>query len=408
MLHRNTLPLPAAHGVAPAPGVSMAIAVRDLLHSKPSLHDLASQVRQHVAQGTPVTLTLFDLGPRDESVQALDAFCHQLGDAGVPSDNLISTCLNSATTPLRAYAMLTRCWFGDGPRFVIPDALQMQHPTAENGGNALWKYLWRHRETRWAILPAYGGSVSTPCPLLADENANAVLPTGALHAPSGTAWLPLRLHLPRFADDNGVVDLQRLTEALQACVTHGERILDQQKWPTPCMQSDARINRRMAISVSGIGDLVQARGVNPSDLEVLQSLARLMEHIRTTAWNCSAELARGKALLPAIARHKPAQAVSDGEHNADWATRWEAAVERCAVRHRNLLVMSPYAVLPTAGDGCAAYTDLLPLIGCADAHSFAPPAPLQRWNFREFCRFHRRAWAVMQRRNGVSLVATRA
>ena len=166
----------------------------------------------------------------------------------------------------------------------------------------------------------------------------------------------------------------------------------------------SRVHRRLLETL----DLVQARKANPSDLEVLQSLAQLMEHVRSTVWNRSAELAQGEALLPAIARHKPAQAVADGVHNEHWATRWNAAVERCAVRHRNLLVISPYSVLPTAGDGCAAYTDLLPLIGCADAHSFAPPAPLQSWNFKEFCRFHRRAWAVMQQRNGVSLIATRA
>ena len=351
MLHRNTLPLPVPGSVAGSPGVSMAIAVQRTLHSKPSLRHLAIQLRRHVAQKTAVTLTIFDLGEQDDSIQALEEFCRRLSDAGVPSSPLISVCLSSPSTPLRAYALVTRCWFGDGPRFVIPDESQMKHPATENDGAGLWHYLWRHRGTRWAVLPAYGGSVSTPCPLLADENANAVLPTAGIHAPAGTAWLPLRLHLPEFADGNGVVDLRLLTTALQACVTYGERMIDQQTWPTRCMQQDAHTNRRIAILVSGIGDLVQARNANPSDLEVLRSLAQLMEHVRSTAWNRSAELAQGEALLPAIARHKPAQAVADGVHNEHWATRWDAAVERCAVRHRNLLVMSPYAVLPTDGDG---------------------------------------------------------
>ena len=408
MVHRNTFSQPITHNIASSPGVSMAIAVRRLLHSKPSMRRLIIEVRQQLAQLTPVTLTLFELGEQDESIHSLEEFCRQLSEGGVPSSPQISMCLNSPTTPLRAFALVTRCWFGDGPRFAIPDESQMRRPAADNGGAGYWEYLWRHRGTRWAVLPAYGGSISTPCPLLADESADAVLPVAGIHAPAGSAWLPLRFHLPKFANSHGIVDLQLLTKALQACVTRGERMIDQQTWPTPCMQRDAHTNRRIAILVSGIGDLVMARSANPSDLDVLQSLAQLMDLIKSTVWKRSAELAQDAALLPAIARHKPAQAVSDGEHGEHWATRWNAAVERCAVRHRNLLVMSPYSVLPTAGDGCAAYTDLLPLIACADAHSFAPPAPLQSWNFKDFCRFHRRAWAVMQQRNGVSLVATRA
>lgn len=150
------------------------------------------------------------------------------------------------------------------------------------------------------------------------------------------------------------------------------------------------------------------RGANPSDLEVLRSLNELLEHIRSTLWGRTAEIARGCDLLPAIARHQPTLAVADGQHNMDWDARWHAAVERCAVRHRNLLVISPYAVVPRSGNACAAYTDLLPLIGFADAHGFAAGIPLPGWNFKDFCRFHRRAWAVIQRRNGASLVAMRA
>ena len=408
MLHRNNLPLPAVQSAVDSPGVSMTVAVQSLLRSEPSLHQLAAAVRRHVLQMTPVALTLSELGGSDEAVQALETFCRQLRDAGVPASSLIGMCLDSPSTPLRAYAFITRCRLGNGPRYAIPGKSQMQHPPGENGDSQYWDYLWRHRGTRWAVLPAYGDSVSTPCPLLADENANVVLPTTGIQAPRGSAWLPLSLHLPKFADSNGRVDMQVLTKSLIACVDSGERLIDLQTWPTSCMQRDARANRRIAIQITGIGDLVRMQNANPSDLTLLQSLNELMEHVRTTVWNRSAELARGADLLPAIARHEPALAVSDGQHNRHWALRWHAAVERCAVRHRNLLVISPYAVLPAAGEDCAAYTDLLPLIGCADAHSFATSASLQSWTFKDFCRFHRRAWAVMQRRNGISLVAMKA
>jgi len=408
MLQTKELLSPAVCDMAESPGVSKAVAVNGLLQSKPLLQQLAADLCRHVAHSTPVIMTLSDLGESDDAIQALEVFCQQVREAGAPKSTLIGLCLNAPSMPLRAYALVTRCWFGDGPRYVIPGDTHMQHPPGQSGDLQYWKYLWRHRDTRWAVLPAYGDTVSTPCPLLGDELANAVLPVFGIQAPAGSAWLPVSLHLPRFADRNGAVDLSALTKSLIACVDQGERRIDQQAWPTTSMQRDARINRRIAIQLTGIGDLVRMRGANPSDLAVLQALSKLLDHVRNTLWNRSAELSRGCELLPAIARHQPAMAVSDGQHNMDWDARWRAAVERCAVRHRNLLVISPYAVLPGTGEACAAYTDLLPLIGFADAHGFATATALPGWNFKDFCRFHRRAWAVIQRRNGASLVAMRA
>jgi hypothetical protein len=410
MLQRNGLLSSAVIEPAHSAGVSMTVAVQSLLRSKPLLRRLASDICQHVAQTTPVIMTLSKLGEPDDAIQVLEMFCKQMRDAGAPNSALVGVCLDAPSVPLRAYALITRCWFGNGPRYVMPGDTHMQHPPGQSGDLRYWKYLWRHRDTRWGVLPVYGDIVSTPCPLLGDEPADAVLPTFGIQAPAGSAWLPLNLHLPRFADSRGAVDLSALTKTLITCIDIGEQTIDQQSWPTMRMRRDAQINRRLAIQLTGIGDLVRMRGASPSDLSVLQSLNKLLEHVRSTVWNRSAELARGCDLLPAIARHQPALAVSDGQHNLDWDARWQAAVERCAVRHRNLLIISPYAVLPGDGDGdaCAAYTDLLPLIGFADAHSFATTAPLAGWKFKDFCRFHRRAWAVIQRRNGASLVAMRA
>jgi hypothetical protein len=304
--------------------------------------------------------------------------------------------------------MITRCWLGDGPRYVIPAVGPSQASPDDPAETGFWKHIWRHHGTRWAVLPAYGNTVSTPCPLLSHEIANTVLPHNGILAPAGSAWLTRRLHFPRVADSDGVIDLRALKRAAIACVDSAERLIDQQAWPTSSMQYDARTNRRIAIQLTGIGDLVRMQRANPSDLEVLRSLSQLLKHVRTTVWQRSAELARDADLLPAIARHEPGLAVSGDQHHMNWSARWHEAVERTAVRHRNLLVMSPYAVLPGIGVDCAAYTDLLPLIDCADAHSFAMPAPLQSWNFKDFYRFHRRARAVLEQRNGPSIVATRA
>jgi hypothetical protein len=70
-----------------------------------------------------------------------------------------------------------------------------------------------------------------------------------------------------------------------------------------------------------------------------------------------------------------------------------------------MLVMSPYAVLPERSPAGSNFVDLLPVLHHADAFSFANPRVADFRSCAEFANFHRRAWAVMQRRNAASLVA---
>ncbi len=384
-------------------GVSMLLSVQELLGSQHELERLAGTIRRYLLADQAVTMTLRELGEPGESAQALETFCLQLHHNGVPRNRSLGVCLGGAALPLRAFSLITRCWLGDGPRYALLGAPQMQQFDTDT-----WEYLWRFRASRWAVLPAYAETVATPCPLLADEAASAILPTFGLQAAADTAWLPMRLHLPRFADRLGIVCLETLSRALLTGVSTGERLLDLLQWPTEAMSRDSRSNRRIAINVTGFGELVRLQNKSPSDFYALQSLLQIAQHIRDALWKCSAQIARQSELLPAIAKHEPSFATSEEHHTRNWANRWQAAIERSAVRHRNLLVMSPYSVVPKDDAGCAAYADLLPVIGFADAHSFAAAPPLRNWKIREFCHFHRRARAVMQHRNAASLVATRA
>lgn len=389
-------------------GASLALSVQALLQNPSAFEEAAALVREYAASDMGLTLTLTDLGDGAEAIHAFEALCSRLRDSGVARDARLGLCVQAAKLPLRAYALITQFCFGAGPRYVLLDPLQMRGGAAAAGSDEIWQYLWQLRGSRWAVLPAYGESVSTPCPLLADEAANTVLPAFGIQVPAGSAWLPLQLHLPRFADERGVICRAALDRALNTCIDTGEQLLDLLCWPMPDMQRDAWLNRRIGVLVTGFGDLVRLQKRDPSDLKVLRSMLGLAEHIRTLLWGRSSAIARHTELLPAIARHEPSFAASDEQHQRIWASRWQIAVERSAVRHRNLLVMSPYSVLPEDDTECASCIDLLPVIACADAYSFAGPAAFRDWKLKDFSRFHRRAWAVMQRRKGLSLIATRA
>jgi hypothetical protein len=89
-----------------------------------------------------------------------------------------------------------------------------------------------------------------------------------------------------------------------------------------------------------------------------------------------------------------------------WEQRWLRAVRSSATRHRNLLVLSPWAFFP-ANNADPAYTNLLPLLSHADACDFRRKPSLSAWNSSEFNAFHSRAHAELRALHGDYVVAER-
>ena len=337
-------------------------------------------VAEPVQDGVPVTLSLKDLGPDESAIEALESLCSVIrqffgGDKTLLSR--IGLSLRSHQIPLQAYLLISRTLLGSGPRYVVLDSLQMKHhenSRVQEETEKNWSFLWRQ--------PAYG-----------------------LQVPTGSAWLPIRVHLPRFADDKGQVSWPLLQSALESCIDFGDQLLDVLSWTTACQRSDAMLNRRLAIMVSGIGDLVQLHGNDPGCLKCLQWVDGIMRRVRKILWDRSHVIAGQTGLLPALARSDPSGGLCDHSHRQNWQRRWHLAVASSAVRHRNLLAMSPYSVLPEGGDDTSGYADLLPVLSHADAFAFDGQPALHGWNIGQFRKFHTRAWAVMQQQNARSLIA---
>lgn len=395
---------------ASAGGVALRIPVQAALQSPMAAEHLMRRVIMLVHDRVPLTLKLCELGAEGEALRSLEDFCSVLRDAllaeGLASDG-IGISMQSHLVPLKGYLLICAAVLGRGPRYVILDGLQMRrhdnrHVQAEAEAN--WSFLWGSRHATPTVIPAYAASVTTRCPLLGDEAATAVLPEQGLQAPAESAWLPMQLDLVDFSDGRGRLQWSELTAALESAVDAGDRILDHLYWPLPQQRSDAWQNRRLAICVGGLGDLVVERGAEPTDLRCLQWLDEAVARIHAILWDRSRSLAQLVEPLPALLSSSPAAAWDCDIKRSDWDLRWRRAVASAAVRHRNLLVMSPYAVLPR-GEATAGFTDLLPVLHHADAFSFAGPRVDGFRSCSEFSSFHRRAWAVMQRRNAASLVA---
>lgn len=405
--------LRTARGIS-AGGAALPVSLRLALRAPSEGERMLRKVAALVRAGVPLTLSLRDAGGGDAGTEALEALCRRLRevlDAEGQVPDGIGVSLQSHGVPLKAYLLITAALLGNGPRYVLFDSLQMRHhedarvqrETEEN-----WVFLWRRRVARPPLLPAYAASVTTRCLLSGDEAATTVLPELGMQVPAGSAWLPLVLHLPDFSDGCGRLCTDALEHALCSAVELGERLLDCLQWPDPVLQQDAARNRRLAIAVGGIGDLVVERGADPGDLAALKWIDGVVARLHAFLWERSRDLARRLGPLPSLLQSEPAAAWSCDRKRSDWQLRWRRTLADAGVRHRNLLVLSPYSVLPAGATAASGYVDLLPVLEHADAFHFAePPASCFR-SVSEYTGFHRRAWAVMQRRNAAGFVASGA
>ena len=394
-----------------AGGADIQVWPREILRSEAATEHFLRLIAGPIYDSVPVTLSLKDLGPDDSGIDVLEKFCSSIRRYLGADKSLLSRIglsLHSHQIPMQAYLLISRTLLGSGPRYVILDSLQMkQHNNrrVQEETERNWSFLWRQRDFENRLLPAYGAGVRTGCPLLGDEAAEAVLHQHGIQVPAGSAWLPIGLNLPHFADDKGQIGWPLLQSALESCIDLGDQLLDVLSWATAPQRNDASLNRRLAVVISGVGDLVRMHGNDPGCLKCLRWVDGIVCRMRKILWDRSHVIARETGLLPSLVRSDPSGGLCDHSHRKNWQQRWHLALASSAVRHRNLLVMSPYSVLPQSGEGTHRFTDLLPILLHADAYAFEGQPCLSDWNIGHFKRFHTRAWAVMQQLSARSIIA---
>jgi hypothetical protein len=267
-----------------------------------------------------------------------------------------------------------------------------------------WAELHAQRDDESVTL-AFADYVIPQCPLLSAERATAVATPLSLHVPADSAWVCMRVDLARFSTSAGRLDEEALRHALQSCVDIGDAMHDVVQWSSPGERHDAWLNRRLAIIVTGIGDLVAAAGDEPACHTELRRLNQVMLDIRRTLQSRSHVLANESDRLPAITLSDPSHRLPAGSVRDDWRRRWQQAVRVSLVRHRNLLVLSPWSLFPAEGPADLRYAEFLPLLRHADAVAFDKTVSTSHWNLNEFKRFCQRTQAVLQQRTATSLIA---
>ncbi len=390
-----------------ATGVTARVAISGLFGPGEGLDRGLSVVYAALRAGIPASVSIVDPDGKaagDSLAYFRAKFCEFL-DTSAVDRKLLGLCLSAAEIPPPEFRANIRPELGYGPRYVMLPADSSLQSNGRADLDAVWPLLRQTEANGPRFWPVFPAAVQSRCPLLSSERSTAVLPETGIAAPLASAWLPIYLDICRFADANGEICELGLGRALDACVDLGDRLLDRLTWFDDRQRRDARLNRRLAVFLTGLGDLVERRDEDPAELCCLQTLDRLVADIHEGLWRRSRRLADLNGALPALAAKPPGNARGDGEHRRDRPARWRETVAVEQVRHRNLLAMSPSSVLPRSGVASPGYAELLPLLAHADALGFADPPSLAHWKSSDFKSFHQRVQALVERRNAASFVA---
>ena len=371
---------------------------------------LRQQASDTLARGLPLSVSV--CGPREgtDAHAAFSGVCDQLRfamDATCASWRDIEVVVDADTVTPQTALAARRKLGGAVPVYVLADKAMMQpgdSQTERAAHEQFWLQLWLAR-AQGRVRTALASVAVPQCSLLSAEPAMCIQPLTAVQVPAGTAWLPLRLDVARFADDSGVLCEPAIENALRRCVEIGDALHDLIRWPTAQLRHDAWLNRRLAFELTGFGDLVTRRNQDPQRFATLRELCELLRWMQGILHGQSRAIAQRTEYLPAIAESDPSREFPSGQVRNDWRSLWVEAVKAAAVRHRNLLVLSPWSIFPEHQPADFRYSDLLPLLAFADAGAFPSTPSLAQWDISEFTSFHKRAWAVLQQRSAAYQIA---
>ena len=225
----------------------------------------------------------------------------------------------------------------------------------------IWKSLMSlsHLDEQIKLVPVMAARPLSG--LHATERGQGVMPGGLFEVRANTAWMILEIDATRLTSP------AFLRSQLGLCLRFADNLIDIQDWPLPALRLDALLNRRIALHIGRLGQMIANAGLNPASFGTLRQLQRWLWLVRKSFIQESNRLARNRGPFPAfgatelVASLAPCYGVADANR----------LIRNRSVRHRHLLALSPFSVFPDKRGFEVDYIwfYLLPVIICADTLS---------------------------------------
>jgi hypothetical protein len=202
------------------------------------------------------------------------------------------------------------------------------------------------------------------------ERGECVMPTSLFEVPAETAWLVLNIDACRMGAP------RRLREQLATCLRFADNLIDNVEWHRSGHRLDAVLNRRVAIHITGIGDMLLQQQRDPENTDTFNELRRWLLFVRRCFVHESVRLARSRGPFPELGVNELVTTLTPhyGVRNA------RRLVAHRSMRHRHLLALSPLSILPTSAavPRLDRWLKLIPAIACADTLCMSGGDPRSR------------------------------
>lgn len=131
------------------------------------------------------------------------------------------------------------------------------------------------------------------------ETIAATNPCGEQPLPPYGACLLGSFNLVKYVDrEVGAFDEQKYISDIRAVVRSMDNIMDLGVYPLPQQETEGKAKRRMGLGVTGLANAIEAIGRPYGTPEFISIMSHLLEILRDTAYDESAELAREKGSFP--------------------------------------------------------------------------------------------------------------
>jgi hypothetical protein len=260
----------------------------------------------------------------------------------------------------------------------------------------LWSGLTElaHRDPGVALVLQH--TTRPSCALAAGERGEAVLPRSRFETRAMTAWLAFEVDLAQLDMAGWQADLRAVRRLLRAGLRLADNLMDQIEWSSPELGQDALVNRRLALHVTGFGDFIDRLGIDPAAFPAVREATRWMRLLRRLLMRESNLLARVRGAYPGL-EVRDVESTLSRSYGDEYARR---ILRQAGLRHRHLLVLSPFDIFPrhTARHPPGAYLHLLPVLASADTVAMYGDGMGRALPLAAYRRLLQMTWAIARNR----------
>lgn len=211
-----------------------------------------------------------------------------------------------------------------------------------------------------------------------------------------TAWIAFEIDLARLGLSASQADLAAMRRLLRAGLRLADNLMEQVEWPSPELAQDALVNRRLALHVTGFGDVIDRLGMDPAAFPTVREAVRWMQLLRRLMLRESNRLARCRGAYPGL-EVRDVESTLSRSYGRDYARR---VLRQTGLRHRHLLVLSPFDIFPRGSPRHppGAYLHLLPVLSSADTVAMYGDRLRQSLPLAAYRRLLQMTWAIARNR----------